>query len=229
MNASPAAPDLPAPLQDLLSFLISTQPEAFTPTILENPNQAKLQEIYLQVIEAILAILEKHSTGETAHHSQQAANLTVELARQLNVPENELANIRYGALLHDIGLLGIPEYILQKPGVLDNEEWAIMVQHPLHAYHLLARIPLLQPILDIPYCHHEHWDGSGYPHGLKGEQIPLAARIFSVIDIWNAMSAVRPYRRPIPATEILSYIRSLAGLQLDSRVVFVFLRMIAEK
>src|SRR6266536_302243 len=132
-----------------------------------------------------------------------------------------------GALLHDIGKMGIPDNILLKPGPLTDDEWVIMRKHPVYAYEMLAPIAYLQPALDIPYCHHEKWDGSGYPRGLKGEEIPLAARVFAVVDVWDALRSNRPYRQSWSEEKVCEHIRSLRGTHFDPVVVDVFLRMIA--
>jgi len=132
---------------------------------------------------------------ETEGHSRRVVQLTMELAGRTGIRGKELAHIRRGALLHDIGKMGVPDSIIQKPGKLNDEEWQIMKQHPVFAYEWLSRIEYLQPALDIPYYHHEKWDGSGYPRGLEGEQIPLAARIFAIVDVWDALRSDRPYRK----------------------------------
>ena len=119
--------------------------------------------------------------------------------------------------------MGIPENILLKPGPVTPEEWRIMKQPPVYAYQLLASIPYLRPSLDIPYCHHEHWDGSGYPNGLKGEQIPQSARIFSIVDVWEALSSDRPYRKAWPPERIRDYLLEQKGKQFDPQIVDVFL------
>ena len=129
----------------------------------------------------------------TDGHSQRVAEMTLKLARLMAIPEEQLVHMRRGALLHDIGKMGIPDRILYKPGPLNEEEWVIMRKHPLYAYEMLCSIAYLRPALDIPYYHHEHWDGSGYPHGLQGEEIPLAARLFAVVDVWDALCSNRPY------------------------------------
>jgi PAS domain S-box-containing protein/putative nucleotidyltransferase with HDIG domain len=162
---------------------------------------------------------------ETEGHSKRVAEMTLALARAMNVPEEELVHIRRGALLHDIGKMGIPDSILVKPGPLTEEEWVIMRKHPVYAHDMLLPVAYLRPALDIPYYHHEHWDGTGYPCGLKGEEIPLAARIFSVADVWDALCSDRPYSRGWAGEEAREYIRSLAGTQLDPAVVEVFLRV----
>ena len=163
---------------------------------------------------------------ETQGHSERVAQLTVAVARTLGVAEDAIVHIRRGALLHDIGKLGIPDSILFKPGALTVEEWAIMRKHPQHAYSLLADIDYLRPALDIPYCHHEKWDGSGYPRGLKGEEIPLAARIFAVVDVWDALTSERPYRKEWTREATLEYIQNWSGTHFDPMVVDVALQVL---
>jgi len=161
----------------------------------------------------------------TEHHTERVTEMTMRLARSLGVGEADLVHLRRGALLHDIGKIGIPDTILRKAGSLTPEEWEIMRRHPLLAFEMLQPIAYLRPALDIPYCHHEHWNGNGYPRGLKGEQIPLAARIFALADIWDALNAAdRPYREPLSREAACDEIRSLAGTHLDPAVVEVFLR-----
>ncbi len=152
--------------------------------------------------------------------------MTVQLARALGVRECDLEHVRWGALLHDIGKMGVPDHILFKPGKLTDEEWVIMRQHPCHAYELLAQIPTLKPALDIPFYHHERWDGSGYPTGLRGDQIPLAARATAVIDVWDALNSDRPYRKAWPVEKAKSYIRTQSGSHFDPQVVDIFFQMI---
>ncbi len=163
---------------------------------------------------------------ETQGHTKRVANLTVELARQMGIPEAEIQPIRRGTLLHDIGKMGVPDSILHKPGHLTPQETFEMRKHPQYAYDLLAPIPYLRPILDIPYCHHEWWDGSGYPRGLKGEEIPLAARIFAVIDVWDALLSNRPYRAAWEEKDVMEYITGLSGKQFDPNVVDAFKKML---
>ncbi|HXF83614.1 MAG TPA: HD domain-containing phosphohydrolase [bacterium] len=160
---------------------------------------------------------------ETEGHTRRVTELTVALARRMGVPDEALVHIRRGALLHDIGKMGIPDSILLKPGPLTEEEWAIMRRHPVYALDLLSPIPYLRPALDIPYAHHEKWDGSGYPRGLQGEQIPLAARIFAIIDVWDALTSDRPYRRAWPRERALAHIRGEAGRHFDPAVAEAFL------
>jgi HD-GYP domain-containing protein (c-di-GMP phosphodiesterase class II) len=132
---------------------------------------------------------------ETEGHTQHVTEMTVQFARTFGLGEAELVQVRWGALLHDMGKMGVPDGILLKPGPLTDKEWIIMKKHPDFAYEMLSPIRYLRQALDIPYCHHEKWDGNGYPRGLKGEQIPLAARVFAVVDVWDALLSDRPYRK----------------------------------
>jgi len=167
---------------------------------------------------------------ETEGHSERVTEWVVELARRMGMKEENLAHVRRGALLHDIGKMGIPDQVLLKPGPLTDEEWVIMRQHPVHAYYMLADIEFLRPALDIPYAHHERWDGSGYPRGLRGEEIPLAARIFAVVDVWDALHSSRPYRpQPWEPERIAAYLREEAGRLFDPQVVENFLAYLREQ
>ena len=162
---------------------------------------------------------------ETEGHTQRVTEMTLQLARAMRLTEEELQDIRRGALLHDIGKMGIPDGILHKPGPLTDAEWAVMKQHPQLAFTLLSPIIYLRKSLDIPYCHHEKWDGTGYPRGLRGEQIPLAARIFAVADVWDALRSDRPYRAGWPEGEVREHIADESGKQFDPQVVEAFLRI----
>ncbi|HLE28568.1 MAG TPA: GAF domain-containing protein [Anaerolineales bacterium] len=162
---------------------------------------------------------------ETKGHTERVTEMTLRLARAMGLSGEKLEHVRRGALLHDIGKMGIPDNILLKPGKLTDEEWEIMRQHPVYAYNLLLPIAYLRPALDIPYCHHEKWDGTGYPRGLPGEQIPLAARIFAVADVWDALCSDRPYRAAWPAEKVREHIRASAGTHFDPKVVEVFLKL----
>jgi len=162
---------------------------------------------------------------ETEGHTQRVTELTLRLARAMGMAEEQLVHVRRGALLHDIGKMGIPDSILLKPGPLTEEEWAIMRKHPVYARELLAPIAYLRPALPIPYCHHERWDGSGYPQGLKGEEIPLEARIFAVVDVWDALTSDRPYRPAWTPERARDYIREQAGTHFDPQVVSAFLTL----
>jgi PAS domain S-box-containing protein/putative nucleotidyltransferase with HDIG domain len=164
---------------------------------------------------------------ETEGHTQRVAETTMLLAQAMGVNEGDLVQIRRGALLHDIGKMAIPDPILLKPSSLNAEEMDVMRRHPRHAFELLSRVSFLHPALDIPYAHHEKWDGTGYPRGLKGEQIPLAARIFAVVDVWDALRSDRPYRQAWPEEQAREYIRAQAGIHFDPAVVGAFLRLSA--
>ncbi len=163
---------------------------------------------------------------ETEGHSLRVTDLTLKLAGAFVLNNDELIQIRWGALLHDIGKMGVPDGILLKPGPLTDEEWVVMRKHPSFAYEMLSPIHYLRQALDIPYSHHEKWDGSGYPQGLKGKQIPLAARIFAVVDVWDALRSDRPYRSAWPDEKAYNHIRSLSGTHFDPQIVEVFLKLL---
>jgi HD-GYP domain-containing protein (c-di-GMP phosphodiesterase class II) len=162
---------------------------------------------------------------ETEGHTQRVTQMTLKLARAMGLSSDELVHIRRGVLLHDIGKMGVPDHILLKPGKLTDEEWQIMQRHPVYAYELLSPIAYLRPALDIPYCHHEKWDGSGYPRGLRGEQIPFAARLFAIVDVVDALRSDRPYRKGWPEKQVLAYIREQSGVHFDPQVVAAFLEL----
>ena len=166
---------------------------------------------------------------ETEGHTRRVTKLTIELAKALDLDDKNLAHIRHGALLHDIGKMGIPDSILLKPGPLTDEEWAIMREHPIKAFKLLIKIPFLRPSLDIPQYHHERWDGTGYPSGLKKEEIPLAARIFSIVDVWDALLSDRPYRQAFSIEETMAYIHEESGKHFDPNIVDVFSSLMEDK
>jgi PAS domain S-box-containing protein/putative nucleotidyltransferase with HDIG domain len=204
--------------------------------IVRDVTQRKLQEENLRLAnerlaQAYNATLEGWSRAlelreqETAGHSQRVVDLTLQLAEKLGIKDEALVNIRRGALLHDIGKMGVPDSILLKPGPLSEDEWVIMRQHPIYSHEMLKDIPHLAQVLEIPYLHHERWNGSGYPLGLKGEDIPLAARIFAVIDVYDALSSNRPYRPAWPIREVKHYLRSNAGMLFDPQIVEAFLRL----
>jgi len=162
---------------------------------------------------------------ETEGHTQRVTILTEKLARMLGVTDEELVHIRRGALLHDIGKMAIPDGILLKPGELTEAERSLIRMHPVYAFNMLKEIEFLKPAIDIPYCHHEKWDGTGYPRGLKGEEIPFAARIFPVADVWDALISDRPYRKGLPPDEVREIIKADSGKHFDPRVVEAFLSM----
>jgi len=184
----------------------------------------ELMRAYDATIEALAKSLELRDEP-TEGHSQRVADLTLRLARAMGMSEPELIHVRRGAYLHDIGKIGIPDSILQKEDALTEAEWTVMRMHPLYAYKQLSPIAFLRPALDIPHCHHERWDGSGYPRGLKGEEIPLAARIFAVVDVCDALMSSRPYHEPWSLEQTRQFIREQAGAQFDPRVVEAFLQL----
>jgi putative nucleotidyltransferase with HDIG domain len=184
-----------------------------------------LQETYDLTLAGWAKALE-YRDRETEGHSQRVTGLCIELASRLGVPENELENVRRGALLHDIGKMAIPDGILLKEGSLTEEDWVIVKKHPIYAKNLIEGIPFLRPALDIPYCHHERWDGSGYPQGLSGEEIPLVARIFAVIDVWDALLSDRSYRKAWPEEKTREYIQEQAGVLFDPKVVEAFFELL---
>jgi PAS domain S-box-containing protein/putative nucleotidyltransferase with HDIG domain len=160
---------------------------------------------------------------ETEGHTQRVTGITIKLARAFGLGEAELVQVRWGALLHDIGKMGVPDGILLKPGPLTDEEWVLMKKHPTFAYEMLIPIHYLRLALDIPYCHHEKWDGTGYPNGLKGNLIPLVARIFAVVDVWDALTSDRPYRKAWSKEKSLQHIQAGIGAHFDPQVVKKFL------
>lgn len=163
---------------------------------------------------------------DTEGHTQHIAELTLKLARAMDINESQLQHMHRGALLHDIGNMGISDRILLKPDPLTEEEWVEIRKHPDFAFEMLASIRYLQPALDIPHCHHERWDGTGYPRGLEGESIPIAARIFAVVDVWDALISDRPYRKAWSRQEALAYIREQSEKYFDPQVVSSFLKII---
>ena len=165
---------------------------------------------------------------ETEGHTQRVTEITLRLGRAFNMSNDELVQVRRGALLHDIGKISIPDAILQKPGPLTDEEWKIMRRHPGYAYELLQPIEYLRKALEIPYCHHEKWDGSGYPRGLAGNQIPLEARIFSIVDVWDALLSDRPYRLAWTTEKTLKYLKEQSGTHFDPEVLKKTLPLLME-
>jgi PAS domain S-box-containing protein len=191
-------------------------------------SNTELMMAYEETIEGWASALELRDQ-ETEGHSRRVVGLTLALAQAAGVPEEELVHIRRGAILHDIGKMGIPDSILQKPGPLSPEEWEKMRQHPVYAFRLLSAIPFLRPALDIPFSHHERWDGSGYPRGLKGTQIPLAARIFTVVDVWDALRSQRPYRGALPDDQVIQYLISKSGKEFDPEIIAHFTALLAKE
>lgn len=184
-----------------------------------------LEQAYEATIEGWAFALDLRD-HETQGHTMRVTEWTMRLARALNLPEDELVHIRRGAILHDIGKMGIPDSVLLKPGPLDHYEQVIMQMHTEFARQMLIKIDYLRPAMDIPYAHHEKWDGTGYPRGLKGEEIPLAARIFALADVWDALTSDRPYRMAWGKEEAVAYIQSQAGKHFDPKLVNVFLTLV---
>jgi PAS domain S-box-containing protein/putative nucleotidyltransferase with HDIG domain len=217
------------PYQDWVDFLNALAGQAVI--AIENASLfADLEQTNRELSQAYDATIEGWSRAldlrdkETEGHTLRVTELTQTLAQKFNFTDKQMLHIRWGALLHDIGKMGVPDSILLKPEELSEVEWDIMRQHPQYAYDLLQSIAFLSPALDIPYCHHERWDGKGYPRGLKGEEIPLPARIFAVVDVWDALSSDRPYRPRWPEEKIREHIQALSGMRFDPQVVDVFIR-----
>jgi putative nucleotidyltransferase with HDIG domain len=152
--------------------------------------------------------------------------MTIALARKLGIEGDQLENMRRGALLHDIGKVGVPDSILQKPGKLTDDEFEIIKKHPIFAFEMLSDITFLKSAIDIPYCHHEKWDGSGYPRGLRNTEIPIAARIFAVVDVWDAITSDRIYRKAMTKTEALKVIQDGEGNHFDPEITEIFINKI---
>lgn len=229
LHRSPLQPD-----EDWLAFLDMLSEQAAiaidNAQLFEGVNKSnlKLAMAYDATIEGWSRAMDLRDK-ETEGHTQRVTEMTIRLARAMGLGDKEISHIRRGALLHDMGKLGVPDDILFKPDKLNDAEWAIMRQHPQYAYDMLCSIDYLKPALDIPYSHHEKWDGTGYPQGLKGEQIPLAARLFAIVDVWDALQSDRPYRAGWPKEKVLDHIRSLSGTHFDPQVVELFLRVMQEE
>jgi len=186
---------------------------------------AELEVAYSETLEAWVRALEIRDRC-TAGHTNRVLEMTLRLASRLGVPDEMLVHISRGVLLHDIGKLAVSDTILHKTGPLNQSEWQVMREHPNLAYKLLKPIRYLRPSLDIPYCHHEKWNGSGYPRGLTGDNIPYQARIFSVVDVWDALTSDRPYRKAWPKEDAAEYICKKAGEEFDPGVVEQFIEML---
>jgi len=184
----------------------------------------ELEKAYQATLEGWVRALDMRDK-ETEGHTQRVTKLTERLARSMGVDGDELLNIKRGALLHDIGKMAIPDGILLKPGKLTEDERLLIQKHPVYAYEMLNPIDFLLPAIDIPYCHHEKWDGTGYPRGLRGEEIPFSARIFPIIDVWDALISDRPYRKGLPQDEVRHHIQADSGKHFDPRVVNAFFEL----
>ena len=190
--------------------------------------EVQLRESYDKTLEGWAKALE-YRDRETEGHSRRVTNLCMLLAIQLGLKEDDLTQLHRGALLHDIGKMALSDSILYKPGPLSESEWEIMRMHPVYAKELLEDIPYLKEAITIPYCHHERWDGKGYPQGLKGEEIPLPSRIFTVVDHWEALNSDRPYRKAVPREQVLDYIKENSGIIYDPIIAETFLTLMDEK
>jgi putative two-component system response regulator len=190
--------------------------------------RARVAQSYEHVLDGWMHVLDLRDHG-TRGHTRRVTSLAVALAQAADLSPNECEMVRRGALLHDIGKIGIPDSILHKPGPLTAEEWRIMRRHPEHARDLLAPIPFLQSAIAIPYCHHEWWNGHGYPRGLAGESIPYAARLFAVVDAYDALVSARPYKPSCSHEDALARIQSSAGTHFDPAVVDLFVRLMSER
>ena len=188
---------------------------------LDEANQ-RLLDSHEQALRVLVEAMDARHK-ETSDHSERVVRMALGLARLVGLEGDSLRDIKFGALLHDIGKLALPDAILIKPAKLDEEETRLMRTHPRIGHDMLQRIDFLRGASTIPYSHHERWDGTGYPQGLKGEQIPLAARIFSVVDVWDALSFPRVYKPAWPEADVLTYLREVAGSQLDPTLVQLFL------
>ena len=218
---------------DGLILKLVTERLGVVSTMIEKDNEIeKLKgealNAYDRTIEAWAAAFDTQQK-EASGHTERVTNLALELAKEMGFAEEELVNIRRGALLHDIGKISIPDEIISKHGKLTDEEFDVVRRHPLFAKKWLSQLELLKPALQIPYYHHERWDGSGYPLGLKGEDIPLAARMFSVVDVWDALTSDRPYRRALGREEALNLIISQSGTHFDPKVVEHFVKVLSNE
>lgn len=188
----------------------------------------ELTRAYDVTIETLALALELRDR-ERGDSGRRVADMTVRIAEAMGIGSEEITHIRRGAFLHDIGKIAIPDTILRKPGPLSADEWTVVRRHPVVAGDLLSQVNFLRQATAIPCCHHEKWDGSGYPRGLRGEEIPLAARIFAVVDVWDALSSDRVYGRAWPREKVIAYCRDNAGSHFDPRVVAVFLEILEQE
>jgi putative two-component system response regulator len=205
---------------------------------MHDPDQPQQDKLLLTLEQLRAALEEAHETAvlswvrllewkdrETEGHSFRVARMMAELAYSVGMSEEDILHAYWGALLHDIGKIGVPDAILHKTAPLTNEEWAVMREHTTIAHQLLEPIAFVRPAIDIPYCHHEKWDGTGYPRGLKGDDIPLAARLFAVIDVYDSLINDRPYRKAWSKRQALDHLCMLSGTHFDPRAVRAFMRL----
>jgi PAS domain S-box-containing protein len=187
----------------------------------------QLEDAYDHTLDGWSRFLELRDR-ETEGHTRRVVKLTLKMCKKLGMSEEQIVQVRRGATMHDIGKMAIPDDILLKKGPLNEAEWEVMRLHPENAYRILSEIEYLRPALDIPYCHHEHWDGTGYPRGLKGEEIPLAARIFAIADVWDALLYDRPYHKAMSESDVLAYICKESGKHFDPILVETFIKIVAK-
>jgi putative nucleotidyltransferase with HDIG domain len=221
--------DLAVRVKPQTSDEISILTESFNTMVASlHQSQKDLINAYDSTLEGWARALELRDK-ETEGHSERVTNLSVKLAETMGIQGEALLNIRRGALLHDIGKMGVPDAILHKNGSLDEIERKIIQQHPQYAYDMLKHIDYLQAALEIPYCHHERWDGRGYPRGLKGENIPISARLFAIVDVYDALVSERPYRKALPRDEVIAYLKDQSGSHFDPSVLNLFLKVLPPK
>lgn len=211
-----------------LSDVVKQKQEMSTLNEVIAASQDELALAYEATIEGWSRAMELRDK-KTEGHTQRVTEMTVKLAWAMGMSNEQIVHVRRGALLHDMGKLGVPDSILLKHGKLTDEEWIFMRKHPQYAYDMFSSIEYLRPALDIPYYHHEKWDGTGYPNGLKGEQIPLPARIFAVVDVWDALQSDRSYRTGWTQEKVLEHIRAQSGIHFDPKVVEIFIKVLSEK
>jgi HD-GYP domain-containing protein (c-di-GMP phosphodiesterase class II) len=205
---------------------ISILTESFNTMVTSlNQSQQDLLKAYDTTLEGWAKALELRDK-ETEGHSERVTRLTVRLAEAMGIQGEALVDIRRGALLHDIGKLGIPDAILHKNGGLNDQEMSVVRKHPMYAYDMLKGIGYLESALAIPVFHHEKWDGTGYPQGLKGEAIPISARIFAIVDVWDALISDRPYRKALLREDVIAYLKDQSGRHFDPLVVDVFMQIL---
>lgn len=217
----------PAPLRATILIILVVLTALIILTVRNSwkTNLLHMHDAYDLTLQGWARALE-YRNGETAGHTRRVAELSIKLARKLGVSEHKIPDIRRGAYLHDIGKMAIPDKILFKPDSLDEEEWETMKQHPIFSREFISDIKFLRPAMQIAYYHHERWDGTGYPEGLQGEAIPLYARIFAVIDNWDALNSNRPYRKAWPSEDVIAYLQGNAGSIFDPQIVEAFLEIL---
>jgi putative nucleotidyltransferase with HDIG domain len=221
-----AAGDLSVMVDSRSRDEVSVLTESFNNMVASlNKSQKQLIQSYDETLEGWAKALELRDK-ETSGHSKRVTALTVKLASAMGIKGEALVNIRRGALLHDIGKMGTSDAILNKAGSLDETEMKTIQKHPLDGYELLKQIDFLGFALEIPLCHHEKWDGSGYPNGLKGEEIPISARIFAVADVFDAMTHDRPYRQALPKDEVIQFLQEGRGSHFDPTILDMFIKIL---